>query len=258
MFAVPVLVNARHRAVVRAARRAKRSGQAPDFHRLRIRGKRLRYSLEFTASLYGGRAERFVRSLARLQDGLGLMQDAEVATERLRALATAPGSTLPPATVFAMGEVAERYRFEAEALLRTMPKRLKVLEAAEWQDLSAVMHRRREEALIVAPPRPARRAGPGPAEEAAPPSPDSGPPAPGVEAADAPADPEAPEIDPRDDGPPDDRGLSEAPGAAKDRRREDEAPAVPTRDRVVVAIPGYDDQLPGSSRTASGNGRVAP
>ena len=46
-LAVPDLVNARHAAVMKAARRAKRTGIAADFHRVRIRCKRLRYSLEF-------------------------------------------------------------------------------------------------------------------------------------------------------------------------------------------------------------------
>ena len=270
--AVPVLVTTRHRAVVRAARRAKRSGLAPDFHRLRIRGKRLRYSLEFTAALYGGRAERFVRSLARLQDGLGLMQDAEVATERLRTLATAPGSTLPPATVFAMGEVAERYRSEAEALLLAMPKRLKVLEAAEWQDLSAVMHRRREEALVVAPPRPVRRtatagtarlaptAGPLPDDPADP----AADPAAGRAGDGEPAAGEPGVDEPGVDEPgvmvgvPDDRAFSVAPGPADDPTADGGAAFGPGRDAVVVPITGHDDHLPGGPGTASGNGRVAP
>ena len=36
-----------------------------DFHRLRIRCKRLRYSLEFSAELYGGRTSRYVRAAHR-------------------------------------------------------------------------------------------------------------------------------------------------------------------------------------------------
>ncbi len=116
-LAVPELVAARHLAVTKAARRAKRTGIPADFHRLRIRGKRLRYSLEFTSAVYGARTDRFVKRLAVLQDMLGSMQDAEVATTRLRDLAIGGGHSLAPATVFAMGEVAERYHAEAAALL---------------------------------------------------------------------------------------------------------------------------------------------
>ena len=75
---VPDLIGSRHVAVVKAARRAKRSGEAEDFHRLRIRCKRLRYSLEFGSELYGGRTGRYTRQLTKLQNQLGLLQDAEV------------------------------------------------------------------------------------------------------------------------------------------------------------------------------------
>ena len=68
---VPALVVQRHDAVTKAARRARKSGRVTDFHRLRIRCKRLRYSLEFSADLYEGATSRFVRQLAGLQDGLG-------------------------------------------------------------------------------------------------------------------------------------------------------------------------------------------
>jgi len=104
--AVPPLVAERHRKVVKAAKRAKRSGVATDFHQLRIKCKRLRYSLEFTSGLYGKGTQRFVAKLTSLQDALGLMQDAEVASVRLYALATGSPGTLPADTVFVMGGVA--------------------------------------------------------------------------------------------------------------------------------------------------------
>ena len=63
-------------------------GSVTDFHRLRIRCKRLRYALEFSSELYGGRTASFVRQLTALQDELGLLQDHEVASIRLADLAT--------------------------------------------------------------------------------------------------------------------------------------------------------------------------
>ena len=164
------LVEGRHRAVTKAARRAKRSGVPGDFHRLRIRCKRLRYSLEFTADLYGGRTERYTRRLARVQDRLGLMQDAEVATARLLGLARSAGA-LPPTTVFAMGGVAEHYRSEAAGLLAAMPGRLKVLGGTQWRSLASLMEEQRAEARSRIPTL--RLAGPA---AAAPPP--AGPPAP--------------------------------------------------------------------------------
>ncbi len=192
---LPDLVRARHRAAARAARRARRSRDPADFHRLRIRCKRLRYSLEFASLVYGERADRFARRLARLQDALGLVQDGEVATARLWALATHPtgasdtdpgsrdapsglsqrASALPPATVFCMGAVADRYRTESAEHVAAMPRRLKLLHGSQWRALDAVMQRRQ---APVAPstPRvpdlPAHLAPPAPAPPApAPPAP---------------------------------------------------------------------------------------
>ena len=158
VVSVPDLVASRHRRVLKGARRARKSGLAADFHRLRIRAKRLRYSLEFTADLYGSRTDRFVRRLARLQDALGLMQDAEVATAQLLAITAASSSELPSLTVFAMGSVAERYRAEAADLLASMTRRLKVLDGDEWKALANLMADRRDESLAAIPiPRPRTR-----------------------------------------------------------------------------------------------------
>jgi CHAD domain len=148
---VPDLVNARHTAVTKAARRAKRTGLAADFHRVRIRCKRLRYSLEFTGELYGGRTNRYTKRLTGLQNQLGLMQDAEVAANRLAALAVGDGH-LPAATVFVMGSVAEHHRRDLRRLLRRLPDDLSRVSAREWDDLAATMDRRREEAIAALPP----------------------------------------------------------------------------------------------------------
>ena len=65
VVALPDLIGARHAAVAKAAKRAKRSGEVTDFHRLRIRCKRLRYALEFGSEVYGGRTRRYVRQLSQ-------------------------------------------------------------------------------------------------------------------------------------------------------------------------------------------------
>ena len=122
---------------------------ASDFHRLRIRCKRLRYSLEFVAGVYGGRTERYTRRLAKIQDALGLMQDAEVATRRLHELATT--GDLPPATVFVMGGVAERYDRRATDLQSTMARQLDVLDGKDWTTLADTMERRRTAAEAARP-----------------------------------------------------------------------------------------------------------
>jgi triphosphatase len=151
VIALPDLIEARHAAVAKAAKRAKKSGVVTDFHRLRIRGKRLRYALEFGSEIYGGRTGRFVRQLTALQDELGRMQDAEVACLRLAELATG-GDRLPAATIFLMGGVAENHRRQVERLLRGLPRQTKRINGREWRDLSELMARRRSEAEAALPP----------------------------------------------------------------------------------------------------------
>jgi len=140
---VPGLLTQPHRAAVKAARRARRSGDPSDFHRLRIRCKRLRYTLEFVQEVYGDPAVQFIRRLARLQDLLGGLQDCEVAMERLHALATRTQPPLSRPSVFFMGTVAEESRREATDLLARARSRVKVLQGEEWQRLSLVLERLR-------------------------------------------------------------------------------------------------------------------
>ncbi len=168
VIGMPDLVVARHDKVAKAAKRAKRSGVVSDFHRLRIGCKRLRYALEFSSEVYGGRTSRFVRQLTGLQDQLGLMQDAEVASIRLADLATG-GAHLPAATVFVMGGIAELHRREVDRLRRRLPKEVSRIGGREWRDLLDLMEQRRAEAEAARPPvRHTLRAVPGPVAEGAP------------------------------------------------------------------------------------------
>lgn len=149
--ALPALVEQRHAAMAKAARRARRSGAVPDYHRLRIRCKRLRYALEFGAEVYDGGTTRYVRQLVALQDELGLMQDAEVASMRLAELAGTE-SSLPAPTVFVMGGMAERHRRDVDRLLRRLPRALARVKGRTWRGLRSLMETRRDEAEAARPP----------------------------------------------------------------------------------------------------------
>jgi CHAD domain-containing protein len=146
---VPDLIGSRHASVVKAARRAKRSGEAADFHRLRIRCKRLRYSLEFSAELYSGRTKVYTRQLTKLQNQLGLLQDAEVAANRLSELAMT--ADLPASTIFVMGGVAEQHRREFARILERLPGEVSRVRGPEWTETTTMMERGREQALALMP-----------------------------------------------------------------------------------------------------------
>jgi CHAD domain-containing protein len=168
VIGLPALVVARHDKVAKAARKAKRSGAVADFHRLRIRCKRLRYSLEFASEVYEGQTVRYVRQLTAVQDELGLMQDAEVASLRLAEMATGD-TALPPATVFVMGGVAERHRRDVNRYLRRLPKHASRVGGRAWRDLRDLLEDRRAEAEASQPPvRRTLRAVPSPAPDATP------------------------------------------------------------------------------------------
>jgi triphosphatase len=145
---LPGLIEPRHTAAVRAAKRAKRSGEAADFHRLRIRCKRLRYALEFVEEVYGEPATQFIRKMARLQDHLGRLQDCEVGIERLRHMATAIEPPLSPSTVFLMGAVSENYRYEQTELLHNARSRVRVLRGSAWNRLARTLNERQSEAVL--------------------------------------------------------------------------------------------------------------
>ena len=151
IIGLPELVLSRHAKVTKAAKRAKRSGVVTDFHALRIRCKRLRYALEFSSDVYGGRTSRFVRQLTMLQNELGDMQDAEVASLQLAALAT-EDTQLHATTIFTMGGVAERHRREVTQFLKRLPGELPRTRGKAWRELRDLMERRKAEAEAERPP----------------------------------------------------------------------------------------------------------
>jgi triphosphatase len=64
----------------------------PGLHRVRLRAKRARYAAEMFAQLYRGKAaHRFIRRLSILQQWLGVLNDAAVATHMLQELGGAGG-----------------------------------------------------------------------------------------------------------------------------------------------------------------------
>ena len=135
---VPAIAIERYRKVRKQGRRLDASSEPGEFHVLRIRCKRLRYALEAVAELYGKPARVMNRRLIAVQDALGAHQDAIVASQWLRSLAIEDGHDLPPATVFAMGELTARYTDRAERLRSGFPPLFRKL-AGPWKELRRVM-----------------------------------------------------------------------------------------------------------------------
>ncbi len=85
----------KYREIIRAGGAIGPRSPDEDLHRLRIQCKKLRYVLEFFASLYPDREmRRVIKELKRLQDNLGTFNDLSVQQEMLRDFlgALRPGS----------------------------------------------------------------------------------------------------------------------------------------------------------------------
>jgi CHAD domain-containing protein len=82
-----------------AARRAAETATDDTLHRVRIRAKNLRYSLDTLAPVLHSSARAHVKSLAALQDHLGQVQDAFVVERWLREHGTASADS------FVLGEL---------------------------------------------------------------------------------------------------------------------------------------------------------
>lgn len=119
-------------------------GSPPDeYHKLRKRGKRLRYLLEFLEGVYGKPSRKLVKRIKTLQDVLGEMQDAEAAKSQLRSLA-ASGEVSSEAA-FVMGSVAARYEDEAAAGRERFPGAYSRIKGKKYKKLEKTLRKLREE-----------------------------------------------------------------------------------------------------------------
>jgi CHAD domain-containing protein len=151
----PGFIETRFRSVRKAGDRIDRDSPAAEYHRLRIRCKRLRYALEFLGELYPGKTKPLIGRLVTVQDVLGLHQDADVAIGRLRHLAVTEGDDLDRRTIFAMGEVAERHRQAAIKLRAQFPAAYARLKGKRWKALRQALDAGAESEAPGADPSPA-------------------------------------------------------------------------------------------------------
>ena len=121
-----------------------------QLHRLRIAGKRLRYTLEFFEEVLAPQTTDLIREMKRLQDHLGDLQDAVVASEMLRDClrrgtrghAKGDGrSKVPKEPVVAPGVVVYMADKQAEIqrLLSTFPDLWSYFQGPEFKQTVAVV-----------------------------------------------------------------------------------------------------------------------
>ncbi len=103
-------------------------------HQLRIASKRLRYSLEFFREVLGPEAASLIERVTRLQDHLGLLNDADVAARLAREFLVASAARLAPPTIEAVGRYLGARDRDVARLRRSLP--------AAWRPLAAESFRR--------------------------------------------------------------------------------------------------------------------
>ena len=119
------LAKAEFKSLKKAARDLGPESSDKDLHRVRVKAKRARYAAELAAPSVGKRADEFVQAAKRFQDLLGEHQDAVVAEDKIRELATAARATK---VAFAAGRLVERERARRSSARAEVPHAWSKLE----------------------------------------------------------------------------------------------------------------------------------
>jgi triphosphatase len=142
---VPDLIRKRYRKLRKCARHLTPDSSMKQFHKVRVRSKKLRYALEVIAPTYREPAEEMLSALRKLQGKLGTQHDSDVIAEYLTRLASRPPENFSAATLFMMGRMAERHAREAARLSGKIEKPWRKVRGRRWKALrSRMQHLRRE------------------------------------------------------------------------------------------------------------------
>jgi triphosphatase len=134
------LVRDTARALRKLARRIDKESPPGDYHEVRIRAKRLRYTLDAFASLYGDAAPAYVHALGKLQTVLGEYHDSTVREQRFTELVTG-SPRLPSSTSFLVGRLVERDVLAFERCRKKFDKAYRRLRRGRWSELDETLKR---------------------------------------------------------------------------------------------------------------------
>lgn len=132
------LVRDAERALRKRARRIDGHSPPDDYHEVRIRAKRLRYTVDAFASLYGDSAQSYAQALGKLQTVLGDYHDAMVREQRFTELVTG-GPRLPSSTSFLVGRLVERDVQAFERCRKKFDKAWRRVRRRRWDELNDAM-----------------------------------------------------------------------------------------------------------------------
>jgi CHAD domain-containing protein len=143
------LIRSTARKLRKHADRLTGDSTADDFHKVRIRAKRLRYALDAFGSLYGDPAREYLGALAKLQHVLGEYHDSTVRAGLFTELVT-KGRRVPAATSFLVGRLVEREQGEFRECQRKFSKAYRRIKRRRWRELLAAMREQARAAVKTA------------------------------------------------------------------------------------------------------------
>ncbi len=132
------LIRSTARKLRKHADRLTDDSTADEFHKVRIRAKRLRYALDAFGSLYGDPAREYLAALAKLQHVLGEYHDSAVRTGLFAKLVTS-GRRVPAATSFLVGRLVERDQGKFRECQRKFSKAYRRIKRRRLRELLAAM-----------------------------------------------------------------------------------------------------------------------
>jgi triphosphatase len=135
----PILIRARYRKLRKGADRLRADSSMAAYHAVRSQVKKLRYTLETVAPVYGRTGNEMLRALRRWQEKLGVQQDADVAGKRLRAFVDSPPQATSPETLFLMGRLAGHHAGAAHRARAGLPKAYRKVKQ-RWKRLREQFH----------------------------------------------------------------------------------------------------------------------
>ena len=136
---VPGLIRKRYRKLHKCARQLTRQSSIKEFHKVRVRAKKLRYALEVVAPTYGKPTDGMLAALHKLQSKLGTQHDSDVIAQYLAELATHPPESFTAATLFTMGRMAEMHQQGAARLSGKIEKPWRKVRSWRWKALRSRM-----------------------------------------------------------------------------------------------------------------------
>jgi triphosphatase len=107
----PVIIQENFEAVMDRGRKVLANPKLKQFHRLRIKMKKLRYAAEFMGPAYDGHLDPFIERTVEIQDCLGELQDTVFTREFVEGLLRDwKGKIVDPDLLFILGEIYQLQR----------------------------------------------------------------------------------------------------------------------------------------------------